>query len=108
MLLGLSRHSVTAGDLADLHAVVGGAVVSDQFFSGCADLGLDLRIIDLRIIDNPALADNRILHQLDHVFQANRRFRRVNDGFEFGFQTHLVNSRQIHRSFVRQRTPHSG
>ena len=65
------------------------AVVSDQFFSGCADLGLDLRIIDLRIIDNPALADNRILHQLDHVFQANRRFRCIDDSFEFGFKTHV-------------------
>ena len=103
MLLGLSRHSVTAGDLADLHAVVGGAVVSDQFFNGPTDTGFDFGVIC-----GGTVADSRFIHQLDHVFQGNRRFRRVNDGFEFGFQTHLVNSRQIHRSFVRQRTPHSG
>ena len=81
MMLGLGGHAISARDLANLDATVGSSVIVDQFLKRDADARLDL-------ILGRAFGDRRLIQQLDNVIERDRRFRRINNGFEFRFKTH--------------------
>ena len=79
MLLGLGRHPVSARNLPNLDAVVGCAVLGNQFFQAGAHARPDLGVV------RRPVGDNSIFHQLDDLLQRDRRLRRINDSFELSF-----------------------
>ena len=81
MLLGLGGHAISARDLANLDAAVGSSAIVDQFLKRDADARLDL-------ILGRAFGNRRLFQQLDNVVERDRRFRRINNRFEFRFKTH--------------------
>ena len=83
VLLGLSRHAVAAGDLADLDAVTGCAVFDDQFFERRAHTRFRSRFVGVSLFGERGLFD-----QLKDLFQRGWRFGRVHNRFDLGFKTH--------------------
>ena len=80
MLLGLRGHPVSAGDLADFNAVHVQRILDLEFSDGKHYLRPQFGAIgDLR----------RILYQGNDLVERDRRFRRVDNGFDFSFKTHL-------------------
>ena len=84
MLLGLGGHAVSAGHLADLRCRA-----SDPAYSAVSS-SRAARTRDLIVVASsaaPSLAADSFV-KLDQLIERDRRFRRVNYGFEFGFKTH--------------------
>ena len=81
MLLGLGGHAVSASDLADFNAVDVQRI-------------LDLEFSDRKHYLRPqfgAIGGLRgIFDERDNLVGRDRRFRRVDDGFDFGFKAHLI------------------
>jgi len=65
--------------MLNFDAVVGGAVIRDQLFQSCSHNRFGLGFV------GGAVADDGFFYQLENMVQRDRRFRRVDDGFEFGF-----------------------
>src|SRR5208282_2703822 len=85
VLLGLGGHAVSAGDVADFDSVVCAGVIRDEFFERGANARLDFRSVDAR-----SLRKQRLLHQRENLVKRDGNFRRVNDSFELGSETHKV------------------
>src|ERR1035438_1169277 len=90
MLVGLSGHAVSAGDLPDFDSVVCAGVIRDEFFERGADARLDGRGIDSRSFRKCRFLDERI-----NLVEGNGRFGRVNDGFELGSKIHKNRRRSL-------------
>ena len=62
-----------------LDAVIAGAVIRNQVVQSCSDAGFRFGLVGCTIVDD------RFFYQLENMVERDRRFRRVDDGFEFGF-----------------------
>src|SRR5207237_10529976 len=82
VLVGFSRHARAASDLADLNAKIRNSVIGEKFVQSSADAGPHVGVIA------GSVGEKRVPYKLNDLIQRDRRFRRVDDSFEFGFKAH--------------------
>src|SRR5205814_1415232 len=80
VLLGFGRHAVSASDLADFNATIRDTVIGEKFVQSSADAGPHVGVIA------GSVAEKRVPYELNDLIQRDRRFRRVDDSFEFGLK----------------------
>src|SRR5690242_9673771 len=84
MLLGLGGHAISTGDLADFDTMIGRTVIGDKFIQGSADAGSHIGVIA------GSFSEKRVPYKLHDLIQRDRRFRRIDNSFEFGFKAHIL------------------
>src|SRR5580658_3082495 len=81
-MLRLCRHSISAGDLANLDAMIRSIVIDYQFLQRETNARLNFGAV------GSTFTKNRLLDQFDQLIERHRRFRRVDNGFKFSFKAH--------------------
>src|SRR5437588_11097979 len=82
VLLGFGRHAVSASDLADFNATIRDTVIGEKFVQSSADAGPHVGVTA------GSVGEKRVPYELNDLIQRDRRFRRVDASFEFGFKAH--------------------